>query len=49
MLVLLLIPFVVSRQDISGLLQRILVGVILVWWEVLAIRMYVLNKRTGSL
>ena len=45
-LVLLIIPFVVSRQDISGLLQRILVGVIMVWWEVLAIKMYILNKRT---
>jgi hypothetical membrane protein len=48
-LVILVIPLIVSRPDIAGLLQRVLVGIILVWWEVLAIRMYLINKDRGSL
>jgi hypothetical protein len=48
-LVILVIPLIVSRPDIAGLLQRVLVGIILVWWEVLAIRMYLVNRDRGSL
>ena len=48
LLVLLLIPVMVSQPEIGGLLQRLLVGVILVWWEVLAIRMYLVNREGSS-
>ena len=44
-----LIPFLVSQPDITGLLQRVLVGFILLWWEVLAIKMYLLNRKRDSI
>ncbi len=48
-LVLILIPFLVSQPGITGLLQRVLVGFILVWWEVLAIKMYLINRKRDSI
>jgi hypothetical protein len=44
-LVALLIPVMVSRPDLQGLFQRLLVGIILLWWEVLAIWMYLLDRK----
>lgn len=44
-LVLFLIPVMLSRPDLQGLFQRLLVGIILLWWEVLAIWMYRQDRK----
>ena len=47
-LVLVLMPFMVFLPDFSELLQYELVGIILVWGEILAIRMYLVNRNRVS-
>jgi hypothetical protein len=38
--IFLFLPVLVTAQDIPGLTQRFIVGIIFLWWEVIAIRMY---------
>jgi hypothetical membrane protein len=45
LLVMILTPLLLAWPDMAGLFQRLLAGVILAWWEVMAIRMYLLNTR----
>jgi hypothetical membrane protein len=50
-LVLLLLPFFLSVQSYEGMFQRLMVAVILVWTEVIAIRLYqaAAQLESGSL
>jgi hypothetical membrane protein len=46
--VLLLMPFMPAMHETAGLFQRVLVGIILLWWELLAIRLYRLASAGGT-
>jgi len=48
--VLLFVPFMPALPEMAGLFQRVLVGIFLLWWELLAIRLYrvVSVGNTGS-
>jgi hypothetical protein len=38
--IILFLPVLISAQDIPGLTQRFIVGIIFLWWEILAVAMY---------
>lgn len=44
-LVLAILPVFLSLQDLAGLLQRIMVGIIFLWTEVLAIRIFLISRE----
>jgi hypothetical protein len=46
-LILMMIPVMITLSDFTGLIQRILVGIILLWWEILAIGMYLRMRNPG--
>jgi hypothetical membrane protein len=44
-LVIAILPVFLSLQDLAGLLQRIMVGIIFLWTEVLAIRIFLISRE----